>query len=574
LNEDMIINDNESELDKLVEQRDKLQYELQDLCEAERGEEDYHDYEQDESSLQSRIGIIVSQIERNNARIGEIHFNQGKELYKQEYDEKIVNYSRGSVISDLTNTEDIFNRRERAKTIAQIITDKSTQAPFNIGIFARWGEGKTTFLSFLQEELERLNRKEENNNSEKFETYVVNYDASEYEEKDKIWASILRAMFLQYEKSTWFPKYFYMYKKFVHNKKKYSAYIFSYILSLLIVCVLSAYSINALRDNMGIEWKIITASGSTIMAVIILISKLLIPSVKGLLQSAVPLSDKIVNNIALPDYVDKLGERENIKTDLSILVEAWLHRGKNKDSRIVLIIDELDRCSEKGILEFFQSMQLFLKVPELITIFAIDQEFLKKALSSTFVITGMKEANKFLLREYLDKYISMPIYLDTQVDYLTYIEHLLKISIIKESFFALSEGEKESVKSVIETIPISFLTPRKVKKIVNVLLVSKETCVIFNENKQCTEIIDFRSYILWFVFSYFYEEAVKQMLIDFKQSGKYYSIKKLLSEMPKENRDKLMANINNQKIIKLIHGIVLKDIYNYQSILSGFARTI
>lgn len=568
------MSENKSELEELIEQRTKLEKELQSMIENDNGM-DYE--EQDEDAYMSSPDYIIYEtshkIDSLSAKIGEIYYKQEKELYKQKYDEVMVNYSQGSVISDLMNTEDIFNRIERATTLAQYIVDKTTHVPFNIGIFARWGEGKTTFLNYLQKQLENFNVKDEKKNSEKFNTYIVNYDASEYEEKDKIWASIMRAMFLQYEKTTWFPKFFYSWKKVLYNKKKFSTYILSYMLSFTIVCVLSAYSLNTLFNDWNKEWKVITSGGSAIMAIIILTTKLLVPITKKLLQSSVPLSEKIINNISLPNYVDKLGERENIKKDLSILVDAWVYRWRNQNKRIVLIIDELDRCSEKGIIEFFQSMQLFLKVPQVIIIFAIDQEYLKKALSNFFKITGEKELEDFL-REYLDKYINMPVSLDTQINYLTYIDYLLNNVERKEAYFAISDGEKESIKAAIETIPIAILTPRKVKKLVNILIISKETCVLLNKKSNGIDIIDFRDYIFWFLFSYFYEEAAKKILTYSKQYQKYNKIKYLLSKISKENRENLIINIDNKQIIELIDDLVLIDIYKYERVLSGFTKII
>ena len=380
-------------------------------------------------------------------------------------------------------------------------------------------------------------------------------------------------MFLQYEKTTWFPKLFYTLKKILCNIRKFITYVLSYILSLLIVCVLSASSLAVLWNDWNNKWNIVAASGITIMAIIILITKVLLPIVKALLQSAVPLSEKIVNNISLPNYVDKLGERENIKKDLSILVEAWLNRRKNSNKRIVLIIDELDRCSEKGIIEFFQSMQLFLKVPQIIIIFAIDQEYLKKALSNSFKITDKKELDEFLL-EYLDKYINMPISLDTNVNYLAYIDYLLSNVIKNELYFAISDGENEVIKSTIETIPISLLTPRKVKKLVNMLVLSKETCVFINKRNEYLEIIDFRGYALWFLFSYFYQESAKLIIIYGRKYTKYMSVKTLLNKISKDDKDKLLRNIDNEQIINLINKIILGDIYNYERILSGFTKII
>lgn len=569
------MNENNSEIEILIEKREKLQQELDNMIRAYEGIDDREIDPEDEykSSPQYIMYEIESEIGTLDSKIGEIYYKQEKELYKQEYDKKMVNYYRGSVLSDLMNTEDLFNRRERAKILAQYIIDKTTHTPFNIGIFAQWGKGKTTFLNYLKEELELYNSNKKDKNNENFETYVVNYDASEYEEKDKIWASIMRAMYLKYENDTWFPKLFYNLKKILHDKKKFRTHILSYILSLMIVCALSVYSINALWSDWDKEWKIITGTGTTIIAIIIMIAKLIIPVAKGLLQSALPLSDKIVNNISLPNYVDKLGQRENIKKDLSILTDAWLRRWKKANKRLVLIIDELDRCSEKGIVEFFQSMQLFLKVPQVVIIFAIDQEYLKKALSNSFKITGKEEANEFLL-EYLDKYINMPISLDIPENYLTYIDNLLSNVTKNESNFAFSDGEKQAIKSTFESIPTFLLTPRKVKKLVNLLIISKETCVLFNKNSKDMELVDFRGYISWFLFSYFYKDAAKNIFIYSKQYDKYLKIKHLLNKISKDQKEKLLININNIQIIKLIDEIVIKDIYNYENILSGFTKII
>lgn len=240
---------------------------------------------------------------------------------------------------------------------------------------------------------------------------------------------------------------------------------------------------------------------------------------------------------------------------------------------MVLIIDELDRCSEKGIVEIFQSMQLFLKVPQVVKVFAIDQEYLKKALSNSFKITGKEEANKFLL-EYLDKYINMQISLDIQENYLIYIDNLLNNVAKNESKFAFSVGEKQALKSAFESIPISFLTPRKVKKLVNILIISKETCFLINKKSKNADIIDFRDYIFWFLFSYFYKEAANQIVSYSRQFGKYHKIEYLLNKISNENKDKLMNNINNKEIIEVINEIVLKDIYNYQRILNVFTKII
>lgn len=564
-----------SELEILIEKRENLNQRLDELIIGEYGyEEPERDSEEEyKNSMQYHIDEIADEIYELDTKIGKIYYEREMELYRGEYNEGIGNYTRGNVISDLMSIDDLFDRRERAKTLASYISDITTQTPFNIGVFARWGEGKTTFLNYLNEELESINKKERNKNKEIFKTYVINYDASEYEDKDKIWASIMRAMFLQYEATTWFPKLWYNISKIKCDRKKYGKSAISYILSLVIVCILSSYSINTLLNDWNNAWKTITASGASIIAIVVAITKVLLPTVRGLLESAVPLSEKLVNNIKLPNYVVKLGERENIKRDLSILINAWISKRRGKSERIVLIIDELDRCSEKGIIEFFQSMQLFLKVPQLIIIFAIDQEYLKKAISNSFKIADEKEINEFVV-EYLDKYINIPISLDTHVNYSAYIDYLLNNVVKNEDSSAFSKEEIQVIKVIFETIQISFLTPRKVKKIINMLILSKETCFILNKEYEGTEIIKFKDYILWFLLTYFYKEAAEKILYSCERYSKYFKIKYVFNSMSTKENKELMEIIDNRQVINLIGKVTINDVYIYERIRRGFTKII
>lgn len=108
----------------------------------------------------------------------------------------------------------------------------------------------------------------------------------------------------------------------------------------------------------------------------------------------------------------------------------------------------------------------------------------------------------------------------------------------------------------------------------NILILSKETCVLLNNKSSGTDIIDFRGYISWFLFSYFYEEAAKQIIIYSKQYEKYYTVGYLLNKISKDDKDKLITNINNNQLINIIDKIVLKDIYTYERVLSGFTKII
>jgi predicted KAP-like P-loop ATPase len=529
---------------------------------------DEHPYYPDNEYINStnkHIDDLTEQITKNEEEINKYYYTKRKEKYVSTYVENISNYSKGKIISDFTNTEDLLNRREQAKTLAQFIVDKRTETPFNIGIFAKWGEGKTTFLKYIKEEI--LNLKKEHNI---MDTYIVSYDASEYEEKNKIWASILKEFFLEYEKTMWFPKTFYFYKRVIKSKKTFIEKSLSYLLSLIITCILSYGTISTFLSNWANESKIILGSGLSIISASILITKLLIPFIKEMNEASIPLSQKINNNLALPKYMEKLGDREFVKRDLTILINAWLNRKKESNKRIVLVVDELDRCSEKGVLEFFQSIQLFLNVKQLIIVFAIDEKYLKNALKIEELNPSI-EQNYISFAEYIDKYINMPIALDKNVDYNFYVNALIDEVKKDNDCFSITDGEKLSIEAVFKKIPISLLTPRKVKKLINVLVISKEYCIQNNKDKD--DIIDFRGYVFWFIFSYFYNKSADMILQICQEKSEYFQIKHILSAI-----DNKIDNIyidGCQKVhTDMIGSYTLREIYSYEVVKRKFTSLL
>lgn len=551
-------------IQKLEEDNKKYNEQLMSLTDYDGNIVDEHPYDPETEYLKStykQIDDLYEQIANNEDEINKYYYGKRKEKYINSYNENISKYSKGKIISDFTNDEDLFNRREQAKTIAQFIVDKRTETPFNIGIFAKWGEGKTTFLKYIKEEM--LNLKKEPNT---MNTYIVDYDASEYEEKNKIWASILKEFFLEYEKTMWFPKIFYLYKKIIFNKKRFIEKGLSSFFSFIITCILSYSAITTFLSNWENKSKIILGSGLSIISVSILITKLLIPFIKEMNEASIPLSQKINSNLALPNYMEKLGDREYVKRDLTILINAWLNRKKESDKRIVLVVDELDRCSEKGVLEFFQSIQLLLNVKQLIILFAIDEKYLKNAFKIEEINLSVKQ-NYTSFAEYIDKYINMPIALDKNVDYSLYVNALIDEVKKGNECFSITDGEKFSIEAVFKKIPINLLTPRKVKKLINILVISKDYCIQNNKGKD--DIIDFRGYVFWFIFSYFYNKSAEMILQNCQGKSQYYQIKHILFTIGNKI-DTLCIDGCQKEDLDMISNYTLKEINSYEVIKRKF----
>jgi hypothetical protein len=81
-------------------------------------------------------------------------------------------------------------------------------------------------------------------------------------------------------------------------------------------------------------------------------------------------------------------------------------------SKIVLLIDDLDRCQPVDIVDLLESLKLFLDVKNVVTVIAIDKEVIDRGVEVKYQnFSFAKERFAGLGAEYLEKMIQIPVYL-------------------------------------------------------------------------------------------------------------------------------------------------------------------
>ncbi|UOK62186.1 P-loop NTPase fold protein [Paenibacillus sp. OVF10] len=197
----------------------------------------------------------------------------------------------------------------------------------------------------------RINRNIPNHEIKYKKSYIVRLNPTEYDDHKMIWFSILKELYMKYDAETKFRgriKFAWnsLFPSFKNNK---GMYIFSVL--LVIACTV-AYSLwfsnyDSLVDTIeNTELYVYLVSATLLVGSFY---QFIVPFVKKLMFIIKPLSNKMLHQILVPDFKAKLGTREEVKHSLDKLIKIWLR----EDENIVLIVDELDRCSEKTIVEFF-----------------------------------------------------------------------------------------------------------------------------------------------------------------------------------------------------------------------------
>lgn len=178
------------------------------------------------SSQEGQIDLLYEEKQSLEERLYEDNYWRKNVQNTEIYNKSIEEYSVGNVISDASCdiSKDVFKRKELAKTIADTLCNPETKGPFNIGILGKWGQGKTTFVEYIKESIS------ENDNASRIR--VIDYNASEYDEQEKIWGNLANRLFKEYEKDTWFTKIrFYISRA----KRDFRVYEEKVILNILII---------------------------------------------------------------------------------------------------------------------------------------------------------------------------------------------------------------------------------------------------------------------------------------------------------------------------------------------------
>lgn len=265
-----------------------------------------------------------------------------------------------------------------------------------IGIFGKWGRGKT-FL--LREIWKVLSGKKADENL----VYTkVEYHAWKYQETPASWAYLYENFVDVYLSS----------KKGFCNRLKY---------------YYKLYKLNYRRNGI---WSIIKFTLPLISSVFVTVCLPLIlkwvyalPLISIFLTFSIPVIKKFSNVFSTKaidliklygnrhSYKNSLGLQAEIQKELIDLLEVWIPGSSLGKKKIILFVEDIDRCTEERIIENVDALRILLEdeaiSKRVIIITAIDERILKNAIRLKYdTVISHPENNtdiNELISEYLDK---------------------------------------------------------------------------------------------------------------------------------------------------------------------------
>ncbi|HEX6188367.1 MAG TPA: P-loop NTPase fold protein [Pyrinomonadaceae bacterium] len=386
-------------------------------------------------------------------------------------------YVDSSFHSDVPADKDELSVNAYANAIARFVLHPQTKPPLTIGIHGRWGKGKSSFMKLIdsalikyaesnranntqqwndvvakllqaesdraganaqieekemqsqQHEYERLREQEqalwqEMTEQAKKNVLSVRFNAWQFEDAKQTWAGLASEISERLEEVL--PRHSRQWLKLRYAWKERRTELF-----LNVLLPLAIFSVVAILFAFGFFRGITAADPDSPLGALL---KLLVPGGTLLtlwylssrfVKVAQPISERVLTYVAMPNYREQMGFQHRVKDDLKFVydfVATRLNRSFNRAGpfRVVVYIDDLDRCSETKIMELLQAINLILADCEFFVFVGMDTEMIYRAINSYY----KEKSNDRLADDCLSKIIQISFHLpetkvDTRVSYLS-----------------------------------------------------------------------------------------------------------------------------------------------------------
>lgn len=254
----------------------------------------------------------------------------------------------------------------------------ATKAPVNIALFGSWGSGKSSFLASLRTALERRSR----------DVRVVRYDAWKYGGR------ALKLNFIESLAEDLDIKTEDFGTGLVVDQEANRIYLGRYLranwkallLGLLVAAVIAAawfFATSGAAFFVSKERGFGSAMDTTVAGV---------GTVLGLALIALLVGPQVLGSAVVKVTMPAPQTDDQFASRFKKLVDKATNDGKKK---LVVFVDELDRCSPEDVVTTLVDLKTFLEVPGCVFIVAADREVLESALQKVPQTTPIRENDPY-----------------------------------------------------------------------------------------------------------------------------------------------------------------------------------
>jgi hypothetical protein len=292
-------------------------------------------------------------------------------------------------------------------SFVQLVLDQRTHPPLTIGISGAWGSGKSFLLWHIEQALQRQAITSESSTEKGLrawlrrlrqrtpapKVHIVSFNAWEYNASEVVWAGLVRKILETLEAQSGYAGR--TISRVQRNLGRQISGIGSKLLpwtALLIALLLVVAYMTS--GNLEMMVRVVASLG--------------LAGALALFQTFLntPLTKWITNLFEGRDYGKFIGYMEEIRADITAL-KTNLPEG----TKIVVMIDDLDRCEHEKIVEVLEAIKLLLDFDIFIVFMGIDASVVARAVEKHYEEILAEAGRSGYV--YLDKIIQIPFHIPT-----------------------------------------------------------------------------------------------------------------------------------------------------------------
>jgi formylglycine-generating enzyme required for sulfatase activity len=344
------------------------------------------------------------------------------------------NDSKTYILDDQCTDKDALDFTPYVETLADIV--KTGNTPLTIGVFGTWGSGKTSLMKMVKNQVPD-------------DFTVAWFDAWKYDKEETLWRAFILSVLTAVRSRV---------------KEGQPTEDLDYLETML-------YRAIEIEKTGGVTIDLTKLGGSVAKGVVQLglsfipggaVLSEFVKKVQEL--GAESLTDEVTDAIQRERtkiQIEQVRFLEQFQSKFRILVEQHI---SNNGGRLVVFVDDLDRCLPEKAIEVLEAIKLFLDVKDCIFVLGVDQDVIARGIEMKYREFSEKQNNvsqqHFTIEgvRYLEKIIQLPFQIPPveQADIGDFVYGLSAEWPHKECPKVFSEGLGDN--------------PRQIKRTVNVFL--------------------------------------------------------------------------------------------------------
>lgn len=283
--------------------------------------------------------------------------------------------------SDAEKCDDLLDLHERLRVHLDTLRHPGTRTPFSIALYGDWGTGKTSAMRWLECQLLIWNDSDVRDKDTHPHFTPVWFFPWKYHKREDVWRGIIAEVILATVKTGSKDAEDFS-KKAVHVAKSYGKFLGSSFLHIL------ANSKLRLRNKASLG----------------------VPGVaKNETTAGIELNGQAVRDI-YDEYQKAAQPHAPFLNDFEEEMKHWVEQTFDDTSRrLVLFIDDLDRCLPEVALEVLEALKLYLNIPGLLFVAGLDDHVISQVIVSHY---KKHEVDETKARQYLAKIFQVEYHME------------------------------------------------------------------------------------------------------------------------------------------------------------------